>query len=243
MVENRIPLWLACRQRQGCHLEIGNNAFEQGVPVFYDDGCIESLAFNSGTCRTNSKSVRSSMSPEPCKEQTVAISFAPVAVITHVKQHVKMLFEKNIEDGKNGLFNLCIMWRTLIFEFLNDKLESVTTSYRLFGFKGNQIMDVKAGGKNKITIRGIGHLVWRLGINCVKGKFYHNETTVPVNPIAFHSSAMRCSALRLISSERLKRAKASSYVIFFVSISSAYLTFLAAKISNNSETTNKKRNN
>jgi hypothetical protein len=53
---------------------------------------------------------------------------------------------------------------------------------------------------------------------------------VPVNPICLQRFSKRFSAFRLISSERLKRAKASSYVIFFVSIMLVYLTFYAAKI-------------
>lgn len=103
--------------------------------------------------------------------------------------------------------------------------------------KNGSLSDVKTSGKNEITIRGIGYLVWRLGINLFKGKFYHNETIVPVKPIFFHSSAMRRSALRLTSSERLKRANASSYVTFFTSILLLNLTFLPAKIKIIIETT------
>ena len=79
-----------------------------------------------------------------------------------------MLFKKHVEYGKYGLLNLCIMWRTLLVKFLNDKLKSVTTSHRCFTFKGNKIVDTKIGGKNKITIWGIRYLIWRLDINLLK---------------------------------------------------------------------------
>ena len=136
-----------------------------------------------------------------------------------------MLIKKHVKDGKYCLFYFCIMWRTLMVEFLNDELKSVTTAHRSFIFERNKIMDTKICGKNKITIWGIGYLIWRLGINLLKREFYHSDTIVPVNPIAFHSSAMRFSAFRLISNERLKRARASSYVTFFTSIILTYLTF------------------
>ena len=46
----------------------------------------------------------------------------------------------------------------------------------------------------------------------------HNDTIVPVKPIAFHSSAIRFSAARLISNECFQRASASSLVGFFTSM-------------------------
>ena len=107
--QNRMPLWLACRQCLGGHLEIRNDGFEQWVPVLNYDSCIESLSFNNGTCSTNGKPVRSSMFLKPCKKQTVTVGLAPVAVVAHVEQNVKVLFEKYIKDGKNGLFYFCIM--------------------------------------------------------------------------------------------------------------------------------------
>ena len=114
-----------------------------------------------------------------------------------------------------------------------------SVSQRCFIFKRNKIVDTQIGGKNKITIWGIRYLIWRLDINLLKWEFYHSVTIVPVNPIAFHSSAMRFSAFRLISSERLKRARASSYVTFFISITLMYLTFDAAKLQIKSEITSK----
>ena len=60
-------------------------------------------------------------------------------------------------------------------------------------------------------------------------KIYHNETMVPFMPLRFHSSSMRFCAACLISSERLKRANASSYVTFFTSIILSALTFLLQK--------------
>ena len=56
----------------------------------------------------------------------------------------------------------------------------------------------------------------------LKHRINHNETIVPVIPLRSHSSAIRFSALRFISSERLNRAKASSYVIFLVPIFTHY---------------------
>ena len=239
MVADRIPLRLALSKSLGCALEICDDGFEQRIPVFYDNSGIEALTLNNGVSCTNSETIGGSMLLEPGKEQPIAIGLTPVTIVTHVEQHIKMLFKKYIKDGKNCLFYFCIMWRTLMIKFLNDKLESVTTSHRRFIFERDKIVDTKIGGKNEITIWGVGHLIWRLGINLLKREFYHSDTIVPVNPIAFHSSAMRFSAFRLISSERLKRARASSYVTFFISIILTYLTFHAANLRIKSEITSK----
>ena len=238
MRNNGVPLWFASSQCFGSHLEISNNGIEQGVPVFYDNSSIEAFAFNNGTCGTNGKPIWSSVFLKPRKEQTITIGLTSITIIAHIKQDIKMFTKENIENGKNRLFYLCIMWRTLLVQFLYDKLKSIAASHRLFRFKRNQIVNSEIGSKYKISIRGIGHLVWRLLINQFKGQLNHNVTTVPVNPIAFHSSAMRFSAFLFISSERLKRAKASSYVTFLISIILSYL-FFAAKIRIISEKANK----
>lgn len=232
MNEKKTPqmLWLALGQCLSSHLEIGNNGFEHRVPVFHDNSRIESFPFNDGACSTNSKTVWSSMFSEPCKKKSVAIGLTSVAVVAHIEQYVKVLFKEYVEDCKNGLLYLCIMWRTLILQFLNDKLEGVTASNRSFLFKRNQVMNAKIGSKDEVTIRGIRHLVWRLGIDLIKGQLYHNDTIVPVKPIAFHSSAMRFSAARLISSECFQRASASSYVGFLISIIIQFLYISAAKL-------------
>ena len=212
-------------QRFGSALEISNNVFEQGIPVLYDNGCIEALPLNNSASSTNGETFWFGMLLEPSKEQSIAIGFAPITIITHIEQNVKMLCEKLIENGKDCRFYFSIMWRTQIFQFLNNKLKGVTSTHRCLIFKRNKIMYAKACAEEEFTIRGITHLVWRSCINVAKREFNHSDTIVPVNPIAFHSSAMRFSAFRLISSERLKRARASSYVTFFASIIFIYLTF------------------
>jgi len=46
-------LRLACRKGFGRSLEIINNRFEQGIPVFYNDSRIEAFSFDNGTDATN----------------------------------------------------------------------------------------------------------------------------------------------------------------------------------------------
>ena len=82
-----------------------------------------------------------------------------------------MLCEKNIKNSKDSLFYFSIMWRALLIKFLNNELKSLTTSHRFLDFKRNQIMDIETGSKNKITIWGIGYLIWRLGIDLFKREF------------------------------------------------------------------------
>ena len=104
MRENRAPLWFASSQCLGCILEIGNNRFEQRIPVFYYNGSIKTLTFNNGTCSTNGKTIKVGIISEPCKEQTVTIGLSPIAVIAHIKQYVKMLYKELIQNCQNGLF-------------------------------------------------------------------------------------------------------------------------------------------
>lgn len=48
MVAGKIQLRLALSKSLGSTLEIGNNGFEQRIPVFYDNSGIEALALNNG---------------------------------------------------------------------------------------------------------------------------------------------------------------------------------------------------
>ena len=128
MKERGTPLRLAFCQRLGGHLEICNNSFEQGIPVFYDNGCVKTLTFNNCACRTNSKAIRVGIFFEPCKKQTVAIGLAPVTVIAHIEQYVKMFLEELIQDSQNSFLNLWIMGRAYAFSFLYDKLKRITAS-------------------------------------------------------------------------------------------------------------------
>jgi hypothetical protein len=47
MVAGKIQLRLALSKSLGSTLEIGNNGFEQRIPVFYDNSGIEALALNN----------------------------------------------------------------------------------------------------------------------------------------------------------------------------------------------------
>ena len=187
-----------------------NDGLQFGIPVFYDDSSIEALPFNNSTCSAYSKSLWRSAFLEPVKKQTVTVSLTTITIVTQIEHNVKVLLKEYFKDSKNGLFYFCVMRGALIIQFLNDKLKSLTSSQRLFFLERHQVMDVETGSKYKITIRGIRNLVWRLSIYFFKRKPYHNETMVPVSPIRLNSSSMRFSAARLISSERLKRANASS---------------------------------
>lgn len=172
-------LWFASCESLSCHLEILNDGFEQRVPILYNDGGIEAMSLNAGAGRANSESLRSCMFPEPGKEQPVAVGFAPIAVVTHIEQNMKILGKKLVENSKNGLLDLRIVGRTQPIQFLNDKLECRTSSHRFLGFKRNQIVDAETGSKDEIAIRGIGDLVWRMGINSFERKVNHSVTAVP----------------------------------------------------------------
>ena len=109
MVADRIQLRLALSKSLGRTLEICNNGFEQRIPVLYDNSGIEALALNNGISGTNGETIRSSMLFEPDKEQTIAIGFASVTIVTHIEQYVKMLFKKLIENGKDSIYFSIIM--------------------------------------------------------------------------------------------------------------------------------------
>ena len=85
MVAGKIQLRLALSMRLGSTLEIGNNGFEQRIPVFYDNSGIEALALNNGISRTNGETISRSMLFEPGKEQSIAIGLTPVTIVTHWK--------------------------------------------------------------------------------------------------------------------------------------------------------------
>ena len=69
-----------------------------------------------------------------------------------------------------------------------------------------------------IAIGGKPDIISCPTINLLNRELHHSETMGPVYPSLRHCFSMRFSAACLISSERLKRAKASSYVTFLTSI-------------------------
>ena len=213
-----------------CGLEFISNGFQQRVPVFYDNGCVESVSFNDSAGCADCETTGLRKFVKPAKEQTIALRLSSVAIITNVKQDVQVLSEKLVDDGQNGLFYFWVVRRVLVFNFLNNKLKSFATAQRLVMIKVYSVMDTLRCDKVIAAILSYCYLIWRLFIQRLQGKLNHRVTMVPVNPICLQRSSKRFSAFRLISSERLKRAKASSYVIFFVSIMLVYLTFYAAKI-------------
>jgi hypothetical protein len=79
-------------------------------------------------------------------------------------------------------------------------------------------MDAALRFKYVVALWRQHYIVGSVPINIVKGKKNHSDTIVPVIPLRAHSSAMRFSALRLISSECFQRASASSYATFAVVI-------------------------
>lgn len=143
--------------RQGfCSLDkVIYDSLQLGIPVFNDNGSIESLSLYYGTCRSDGKPSWRCMFSEPCEKQTVTVGLSPVTIVAHIEQNIKMLLEEHFKNSKNGFLNFCIMWGTMAFQFPNHKLKSITLTQRLFGFKRNKIMDVETGGKHKIAIRSI----------------------------------------------------------------------------------------
>lgn len=217
MMRNGI-LWLAFSQNSGSHLKICNNVFEQRVSVLYNNCGIESLSFNNSTCSADSKAIGVGIFLEPCKEQTVTIGFSSVTVVAHVKQYVKMLHKELTQNGQDSLFDFGVVGRTNLIYLINNELIGVTSAKGAFFFKRDGIVNAAFCLKYVVAFWRQHHIIKRMRINRVKGKLNHSDTMVPVIPLRFHSSAMRFSATRLISSDRLKRANASSYVTFLISI-------------------------
>ena len=187
-----------------------NDGLQFGIPVFYDDSSIEALPFNNSTCSAYSKSLWRSAFLEPVKKQTITVSLTTITIVTQIEQNVKVLLKENIKDGKNGLLHFGVMGRFPVFYLLYYKLISITSSYGCFLFKGNRITNSKFCLKPEFTIGGNLNGITRSLVYKLCREVYHNDTIVPVSPSLRHCSSMRFSAARLIASERLKRANASS---------------------------------
>ena len=230
MAADRIQLRFALSKSLGRTLEICNNGFEQRIPVLYDNSGIEALALNNGISCTNGETIRSGMFFEPDKEQTITIGLAPVTIITHIEQYVKMLFKKLIENGKDSLFYFWVMRGGLVVQLLNDKLVRVTFAIWPFLIKEDNVMDAQISLEMESIVIFQGDMVRRTGVDPLQGKIYHRLTTFPVSPILFQYSSALFLAACFTSNECLNRARASSYVTFFASIILTYLTFHAAKI-------------
>ena len=176
------------------------------------------------------------MFPEPGSEQPVAVGFAPIAVVTQIKQDVQVLHKELVDDGENGLLYFGVIPRTHSLHLLNDKLEGATSADRHFFFKRYGIVDSSLRLKDVATFWREHYIVMRMLIDSIERELYHSATMVPVSPLRAHSSAMRFSAARFTSKECLKRANASSYVIFFISII-VHSWVSAAKVGINHELT------
>ena len=143
-----LRLWFSLCQYLSGVVEIFNDAFKHGISVFYDNRCIESLAFNGCACGSDGKAFWAGIIFEPRQEQTIAVSLSPVAVITHIEQYIEMFCKKDIDDCQDGLFNHWVMSRTNLLHLLNDKLKSITSTYGCIFFKGNCIVNATFGFKN-----------------------------------------------------------------------------------------------
>ena len=211
-------------------LEFVSDSFQQWVAVLHNNGSIKTVTFYSGVCCADSETTGLRKFLKPSKKQTVTIGFAPVAVITNIKQYVKIFSKELVNYSQNGLFDFGVVRRPLMFNFLNDKLERFATTQWLVNVKVYSVMDTLRRNKIIAAIFSYCYLIWRSCIQRLQGE-NHSVTIVPVSPICLQRSSKRFSAARLISSECLKRAKASSYVTFFVSMVLVFLTFHAAKVS------------
>ena len=199
-----------------------NDGLKHRIAVFYNNGCVEPLLLNFGMCSSNGKASWFGILFEPSKEQPIALFFTPITIVTHIKHHIKMSLEKLIDDSKNRLLNIWIMWRTYAVNLFYYELIGGAAAKWRFVFKRDRIMNAKFCLKDIVPLWRQHDIIMGLIVNTIKRKLNHNETIVPVIPLRSHSSAIRFSALRFISSERLNRAKASSYVIFLVPIFTHY---------------------
>ena len=214
----------------GCHFEIINDVFEQGISVLNNDGSIETFSFNNCTGSSNSETLGGCIFLKPCKKKTIAIGLTTIAVIAHIKKYVKIFLKKLVDNSQNCLLNFWVVGRAYSLSLFYDKLISMTTAKRRLFFERNSVVNSLVSLKDITAPRRKHDVIDIMLINTVERKLNHSDTIVPFMPLRFHSSSMRFCAACLISSERLKRANASSYVIFFFSIITVFLIFLAAKI-------------
>ena len=209
----------------GCHFEIINDVFEQGISVLYNDSSIEPLSLNNCTGGSDCETLWGSMFLKPCKKQTITISLTPITVVAHIKKYVKIFLKELIDNSQNSLLYFGVVGRAHSLPLFYDKLISTTTAKRCLFFKRNSVVNSIVSFKDITTPWRKHDVIAIMLINTIERELDHSDTIVPLMPLRSHSSSMRRCAACLISSERLKRANASSYVIFFFSIITEFLTF------------------
>ena len=215
-------LRFACGQDSGRSLEIFNNGFEQGIPVLDNDGSVKARSFYDCACCTDGEAIAVCMFSEPGKKQAVAVGLTPVAVIAHIEKHIKILQKELVDNSQNRQLDLWVVGRAYLLSFFYDKLIGFTPAKGSLFFKRNSVVNSFVGFKNITSPRGKHDVIDVMAINAVERELNHSDTIVPLTPLRFHSSSMRLWAARLISSERLKRARASSYVTSLTSILIAF---------------------
>ena len=219
MIEQaRRYLWLFCCEGFSGIFEIFGNGLQHRIAILHNNCSIEPVPLNSRVGCAYSEASWFGIFIKPTKEQTVALSLTTITIIANVKQYVKVLCKKLINYCQDSVLYVWVVWRALVFNLLNDKLKSWTASQRLIVIKINGVMDTLRRNKIIAAILSNCYLVWRLLVQSIKRELNHNETIVPVNPSRLQRSSKRFSAARFTSKECLKRAKASSYVIFLISI-------------------------
>ena len=209
-------LWLFACERFCCLIEILDNGIKFRVAILYNDSSIESLSLNYGIGSSHRETLRSGKFFKPSDKQTVALCFATIASITDIQQYIFVFDEKLFYDSNKRIFHMGIIPRMGIFTFAKAKLISVTTTKRYIFQKTDTISCARISGKIKVAIIE-NNLVWRLPIDIFKSNFYHTTAIACWSSLAQRSATLR-SHSRLISNECFHRRKASSCVIFFISI-------------------------
>ena len=221
-------LWLFACKRFCRLLEIADNGFKHWVVIFNNNSGIESLPLNGGICSLHRKALGSGKLFKPSDKQTVSLRFSAITGITDIQQHIGIFSKELFYDGYQRVFNEGIIARVSILTLTKTELISIaTTKWNIFK-ETNAISCARICSKIKVAIVK-SNLVWRLPVDIFKRNLYHVTANFCWSSLAQRSATLRSHSC-LISNECFHRCKASSRVIFLISIMVILLSS-AAKVS------------
>lgn len=109
---------------------------------------------------------------EPAQEKPSALSLLAALCAAHVKQNVGILTEKLLDDADNGLCNLLVTWRRLMFKI--GKIKPISREIKVaVQFEINGIEDVIIGSEQIFPIWTQPNKILRMSIDKIKIKCIH----------------------------------------------------------------------
>ena len=209
-------LWLFACERFCCLIEILDNGIKFRVAILYNDSSIESLSLNYGIGSSHRETLRSGKFFKPSDKQTVSFLFTSITSVANVQQDISILSKELLYDGNQSVFYMCVVSRMGVLSLSKAKLISIAPTQWYVFEETDTISCARISGKIKVAIVE-GNLVWRLPIDIFESNLYHTKAIFCWSSLAQRSATLR-SHSRLISNECFHRRKASSCVIFFISI-------------------------